>query len=101
LFFLLEGQIVEGRGSHWRVQVCGIYSTDVDRWIQLNLIGPYTRGVTVRGGFMAAGDLLDLLGSWLDDALPSERESCIVSQARSDLFPWISTDSGQSPTLTM
>jgi hypothetical protein len=101
LFFLLEGQIVEGRGSHWRVQVCGIYSTDVDRWIQLSLTGPYACGVTLRAGFSAAADLLDLLGSWLDDALTSERESCIVSQARSDPFPWISTDSGHSPTLTM
>jgi hypothetical protein len=101
LFFLLEGQIVEGRGNHWRVQVCGVYSTDVDRWIQLNLAGPYACGVTVRAGYMAVGDLLDLVGSWLDDSLPSEQESCIVSQARPDSFPSISTDWGQSPTLTM
>jgi hypothetical protein len=101
LFFLLEGETVHGRGSDWRIQVCGVYSTDTDCWIQLNLAGPFTCGVTVRAGFMAVGDLLDLLEQWLDNSLPSELESCIVSQARCDLYPWICTDTGHSPTLTM
>jgi hypothetical protein len=101
LFFLLEGQTIQGRGSDWRIQVCGVYSTDTDRWIQLNLAGPLACGVTVRTSFMAVADLLDLLRYWLDDSLPSELESCIVSQARCELYPWISTDTGHSPTLTM
>jgi hypothetical protein len=81
LFFLLEGQVVEGRGSLWRVEVCGVYASDCQRWIQLNLCGPHTRGVTLRTALVEASDILDLLRDWLDDSLPTRLEPCIVSQA--------------------
>jgi hypothetical protein len=102
LFFLLEGQTVRSRGSNWRIQVCGVCSTDVDCWIQLSLSGPVICGVTLRTGFRDADTVLDLLRNWLDGSLPSDLEPCIVSQARSDESHWMyDSDTGQSPTLTM
>ena len=81
LFFLLEGQIVTGRCGSWRVEVCGVYSTDSDRWVQLALAGPYRCGVTLRAGFRESSAILDLLVDWLDDSLSVDLEPCIVSQA--------------------
>jgi hypothetical protein len=81
LFFHLEGQIVSGRSGSWRVEVCGVYSTDNDRWIQLNLTGPYRCGVTLRAGFRESTEVIDLLVDWLDDTLAADLEPCIVSQA--------------------
>ena len=81
LFFHLEGQIVSGRSGSWRVEVCGVYSTDNDRWIQLNLTGPYRCGVTLRAGFRESAEVIDLLVDWLDDTLAVDLEPCIVSQA--------------------
>lgn len=101
LFFLLEGQTVQSRGNTWRIQVCGVYSTEVDRWIQLSLSGSLARGVTLRSGFRDAGEVLDLVRDWLDDSLPSDLEPCIVSQADSDESPWIYySDTGHWPTLS-
>ncbi|HVP86791.1 MAG TPA: hypothetical protein VMU79_01820 [Casimicrobiaceae bacterium] len=102
LFFLLEGQTVRSRGNNWRIQVCGVYSTAVDRWIQLSLSGPLACGMTLRTGFRDADGVLDLLRDWLDGSLPSDLEPCIVSQVRSDESQWMDySDIGQSPTLTM
>jgi hypothetical protein len=102
LFFLLEGQTVRSRGANWRIQVCGVYSTPVDCWVQLSLSGPLACGVTLRTGFRDADAVLDLLRDWLEGSLPSDLEPCIVSQARSDECHWMYfPDTGQSPTQTM
>jgi hypothetical protein len=66
LFFRLEGHVVSGRSGTWRVEVCGVYSTDTDRWVQLNLAGPCRCGVTLRAGFRESSAIVDLLVDWLD-----------------------------------
>jgi hypothetical protein len=100
LFFLLEGQVVTGRTGSWRVEVCGVYSTDTDRWIQLNLAGPYRCGVTLRAGFRDSSAVFELLVGWLDDALSTDLEPCVVSQAsRPDA--WLPADSSPSQTFVM
>lgn len=102
MFFLLEGQTVRSRRNNWRIQVCGVYSTAVDCWIQLSLSGPLPCGVTLRTGFRDADGVLALLRDWLDGSLPSNLEPCIVSQACSGDCHWLYySDTGQSPTLTM
>jgi hypothetical protein len=101
LFFLLEGQIVEGRGEQWRVEVCGVYASDCQRWIQLNLCGPYTRGVTLRTALADVADILDLVRDWLDDSLPTRLEPCIVSQASAPHpYPMLA-GRGDLPSVTM
>ena len=92
LFFLLEGQVVESRGGSWRVEVCGVYSTDRDRWVQLNLAGPYRCGVTLRAGFRESPAILDLLVRWLDDTLSVDLEPYIVSQASRPDTHWLYAD---------
>ena len=101
LFFLLEGQTVESRGHSWRVEVCGVYCRDTERWIQLTLSGPMTCGVTLRTRLMAACDVLDLLRDWLDDSLPGALESCIVSQASVVRHHLVDFDKGGLPTMPM
>ena len=79
-----------------------MYSTAVDRWIQLSLSGPFACGMTLRTGFRDADGVLDLLRDWLDGSLPTDLEPCIVSQVRSDESQWMDySDTGQPPTLTM
>jgi hypothetical protein len=101
LFFLLEGQIVTSRSGSWRVEVCGVYSTDTDRWVQLNLAGPYRCGVTLRAGFRESSAVVDLLVGWLDDALSADLEPCIVSQASRPDAWWLRADPQSSPTFVM
>jgi hypothetical protein len=101
LFFLLEGQIVTGRSGSWRVEVCGIYSTDPDRWVQLNLAGPCRCGVTLRPGFRQSPAVIDLLVGWLDDALSPDLEPCIVSQASRPEASWLRADQRSSQTFVM
>jgi hypothetical protein len=95
LFFLLEGQVVASRSGSWRVEVCGVYSTDSDRWIQLSLAGPYRCGVTLRAGFREPSAILDLLVRWLDDNLSVDLEPCIVSHSsRPDTFWPLADENG-------
>ncbi|HEY7290948.1 MAG TPA: hypothetical protein VH583_14010 [Vicinamibacterales bacterium] len=101
LFFLLEGQRVYARGQSWRMDVCGIYSTDQERWVQLNLVGPAVCGVTLRAGFLDADAVIDLVRDWLDDTLSSEREGCIVGHAGHHGTYAASSDRGSSSHLTM
>jgi len=101
LFFLLEGQIVSSRSGSWRVEVCGVYSTDSDRWVQLNLSGPYRCGVTLRAGFREPAAIVDLLINWLDDTLTVDLESCIVSQASRPDTCWLPTDQNGAHTFVM
>src|SRR5262245_36458346 len=98
LFFLLEGQVVASRSGSWRVEVCGVYSTDSDRWVQLNLAGPYRCGVTLRAGLRESSAIVDLLVKWLDDTLSVDLEPCIVSQAsRPDTFWSFAEQNGAQP----
>lgn len=101
LFFLLEGQIVTCRSGSWRVEVCGVYSTDSDRWVQFNLAGPYRCGVTLRAGFREPSAILDLLIGWLDDALSADQEPCVVSQASRPDGCWLRLDQRDFPTFVM
>ena len=101
LFFLLEGQIVTSRSGSWRVEVCGVYSTDTDRWVQLSLAGPYRCGVTLRAGFRESAAVIDLLVGWLDDALSADLEPCIVSQASRPEAYWLRADPQSSPIFVM
>jgi hypothetical protein len=96
LFFLLEGQVVIGRNGSWRVEVCGVYSTDTERWVQLNLSGTYPCGVTLRAGCLDASGVVALLASWLDDTLSADLEPFIVSQAHRADVCWLQSESGSS-----
>jgi len=101
LFFHLEGQVVSGQSGSWRVEVCGVYSTDSDRWVQLNLAGPYRCGVTLRAGFRESTEVIDLLVDWLDDTLAADLEPCIVSQASRPEPYWRRPDADNTPTYMM
>jgi len=101
LYFLLEGRTVEGRGEQWQVEVCGVYSAGAQRWIQLNLRGPYTCGVTLRCGSLPAEDVIDLLHDWLDDSLPARHERRVVSHASAPLIYAFFARYAAVPMLTM
>ena len=80
LFFSLEGRTLESRGCAWRIEVCGVHSAAFAHWIQLNLCGPMQCGLTLRADRLDAEHVVDVVQNWLDDAVPSDVEPCLVGK---------------------
>ena len=67
LFFSLEGRTVQSGAECWRVEVCGVHSTPSHYWVQMNLRGSVSYGITVRSLVPDPAGLLETLRDWLDD----------------------------------
>ncbi len=68
LFVNLDGSILKVGGSSWRVEVCGIHTTDQQSWVQVHLVGADEYGVTVATSDLSARTVRGLLLDWLATA---------------------------------
>ena len=59
LFFSLDGQQLVVADAQWRVEVCGVHSTDTEHWVQLNLSGPLQTALTIRSRNLDASSVLN------------------------------------------
>lgn len=66
LFFNLDGQILVVDDNRWKVEVCGIHSTDTQNWVQLNLSGPLHARLTVRTAALDRSSVMQPVISWIE-----------------------------------
>jgi hypothetical protein len=81
LFFALEGRTVEAAGSDWRIEVCGVHSSDSQHWVQLQLRGPVNQGLTIRIPRLDTRYVLTMVCEWLEGLLPSALETSITGKS--------------------
>lgn len=81
LFFALEGRTLEAAGNRWRLEICGVHSADSQHWVQLNLRGAVSQGLTIRVRRLDARDVLTMVREWLEGVLPSSLESSVTGRS--------------------
>lgn len=66
LFLMLDGMLVTGRDESWRVEICGIHTGRDRHWIQVNLIGAESYGVTIATDQLSADAIRQQLHAWIE-----------------------------------
>jgi hypothetical protein len=80
-FFALDGRDVAAHGERWRVEVCGIHSSTSQHWLQLQLRGPVTQGLTLRVPRLDFSEVLRTVEQWLEGSLPAAFETAVTGRA--------------------
>jgi hypothetical protein len=65
LFFNLDGRILSTREDEWRLEVCGVYTSGSEHWVQLHVHGTRECGLTLRTESLDARQLLRRVDAWL------------------------------------
>jgi hypothetical protein len=79
LFFNLDGRILPSSEDQWRLEVCGVYSSGTQHWVQVNVQGVPGCGITLRTDTLDATDLLRRVDAWLSLAIRTGEPSlCTV-----------------------
>jgi hypothetical protein len=81
LFFQLDGACLDVAGETWQIEVCGIHSAVPYHWIQLNLCGNVTYGLTLRADELDAPRIRERLAAWVPHEMMSSPDLRVVSTA--------------------
>ena len=65
LFLNLDGTLVNSSLQSWRIEVCGIHSDESRNWVQLNLCGRDSYGVTLCADHLDPAPIRRMLADWL------------------------------------
>jgi hypothetical protein len=80
-FFALEGRDVDANGERWSVEVYGIHSDASQHWLQLQLRGTVTQGLTLRVPRLDLSSVLQMVQQWLEGSLPAALETAVTGRA--------------------